>query len=125
MSLRCSGVYREVARACGMDVARALHEHYVGYGLKVPKQVTAEHHLAQRLGLELAQRLCAHFGGSQIEIPSRWLSGRELERLILDLYADDRKVCDIARETRCTRRHVEMVLKKRGRPTSKRQMQLI
>ncbi|WP_457798117.1 Mor transcription activator family protein [Methylocystis sp. S23] len=124
MSQACSGVYREVARHCGMDVARALHQHYVGWGLKVPKRVSADHPIARRIGFDLAQRLCRHFGGSQIEIPSRWLSGRELERLILELYADDRKICDIAAETRCTRRHVEMVLKKRGRPRSRRQGEL-
>lgn len=111
MSETCSGVYREVARYCGDDVARALHEHYAGQAISVPKRPADDHPLVRRIGADGATRLCAHFGGSWLELPIRFLFGRALRSRILTLRAQGMKTCDIVREVRCTRRQVALVLK--------------
>ncbi len=117
MSERCSGLYREVARYCGMDAAKALYANYAGAAVKFPKNLTQEHQLAQRLGLDIAKRLCDHFGYVQIEIPVRWLSGGELEDEVRERVGRGEKINDIARALRTPRRTIQRMIKPEKQPT--------
>ncbi len=105
-------VYREIADACGVDVARLLHEHYAGAALKPPLKAAPDHPLALRIGIDAAARLCAAFGGEQIEVPVHWRCYRELAREACERLARGDRVNDVARELRVTRRFVQRVRKK-------------
>jgi len=63
------GSLRQIAEFCGDDIMWGIWRHYGGGHLSVPKQVQAEHHLAQVLGVANAVTFCQAFGGELMNIP--------------------------------------------------------
>lgn len=60
---------REVVEILGLSATLQLVNSHGGTRLFVPKQVKAQHHLANLLGIEQARRLSDHFGGESLTIP--------------------------------------------------------
>jgi hypothetical protein len=59
----------DMAERLGLTVTMQIVKAHGGTRLFVPKQVHAQHHLANLLGLEQARRLSKHFGGESLTIP--------------------------------------------------------
>lgn len=60
---------REIVDLLGLGATMQLVNTHGGTRLFVPKQVKAQHHLANLLGMEQARRLSDHFGGESLTIP--------------------------------------------------------
>ena len=123
MKERGSGLYRAVAEACGLETAQALLREFGGQVLRIPRACGPDHPLL-RIGEGPAAKLCEHFRGEMIYVPRKPRSRHALRQFILDLYADDFKINDIARLADCSRRWVEIVLAESGRPKSRRQLEM-
>lgn len=59
----------DMAETLGMTTTMQIVKAHGGTRLFVPKQIHAQHHLANLLGMEQARRLSKHFGGESLTIP--------------------------------------------------------
>ena len=59
----------DMAETLGLTITMQIVKAHGGTRLFVPKQVHAQHHLANLLGLEQARRFSKHFGGESLTIP--------------------------------------------------------
>lgn len=90
------GLAQLVEAGLALDVVLALHAHYRGGVLHVPKEVSERHHLAVVLGLEAALELCRLCGGGPINVPKGRWSRAVRDRLIrrdLDAGMAMREIC--------------------------------
>jgi Mor family transcriptional regulator len=76
-------VFDELAETIGQEDARRLLQALGGLKYYVPKSITADHEIAQAIGLAAAAKLAETFGGTSISLPvfgSRRKKVWEMER---------------------------------------------
>ena len=59
----------EIAELLGDEAALLLWQAYPGVHVHVPKAISADHPLAQVLGIEVAAKLAAARGGENLQVP--------------------------------------------------------
>ncbi|HUO06446.1 MAG TPA: Mor transcription activator family protein [Candidatus Binataceae bacterium] len=106
---RRHSLFSEVQRAIGDRASGRLIADFGGRRLYIPIAPAPEHVVTGSIGLTAARNLARLFGGDRLVIPvSSGAGGRR--RQILSMRAQGASVASIARNLRCTERHVYKVL---------------
>lgn len=72
------GCLREIADLIGIPATMAIVHHYGGVRLYVPKEIPADHPLAQMIGMGNAMTLSDAYGGETLEIARAEAAIREI-----------------------------------------------
>ena len=90
---------REMAEVIGLDAALLVVRCYGGRRLWLPREMSADHHLAQAIGLAAARRLSAHYRLECLLIPTCKGALRALRnQQISQRYQAGEKAAALARE---------------------------
>lgn len=101
----------EVRDVIGMDNALKLVTNCGGTRIFVPKRITAQHRLANLLGLKAARELSRHFGGESISVVRGAQALRVLrDKEILTRYSKGARVAELARYFSLTERRIYTIL---------------
>ncbi len=109
------GVFHDLRTMIGAEKTAVLVQWLGGTSLYIPSKLTAEHSLAQWLGLELSQTVCAEFSGLRVEIP-RMVELKRTERnaqIIADRAAG-MSISKTARKYEMTERNIRNITNKHG-----------
>jgi Mor family transcriptional regulator len=104
-----------IVELVGVEAAHKLAQDFGGTRVYVPVAPHDAHPLARSIGTAAAAKIGASFGGEELEIPlikSRAQRRRDRERIIC-LHRAGKAIASIAREVRCSERHVYNVLSER------------
>lgn len=106
-----TGSIRDIAETIGVDIAAALVAHFGGTRLYVPAAPKPHHGIVKHLAPEQVARLVSTYGGQEIDVPMHLHDEAKARRgLIVKLRRERLSVRAIARQAKCTERHVWQVL---------------
>lgn len=103
----------EIAEVCGIETVIALHVHFGGVRIYIPRTYRAGHDL-EIIGADRARALCEYFSGSELTVPVVLMSPDGRRKAIRELDRGGASQRDIARRLGCSLRVVRDELWRRS-----------
>ena len=104
-----TSLYGQVVKIIGSVAADKLIEHFGGRRLYIPLKPAPRDQIPRSIGMRAALAMARVFGSERILVPATCNQARRRAR-ILRMRANQISISHIARELRCTERHVYKVL---------------
>ncbi|MBF0147228.1 MAG: hypothetical protein HQL84_13825 [Magnetococcales bacterium] len=102
---------KEIRDAIGLDNTLKLVTNCGGTRIFIPKRISAQHRLANLLGLKAARQLSRRFGGESLSVVRGAPALRALRnKEIIDQYNKGARVADLARSHALTERRIYTIL---------------
>ncbi|MBF0454081.1 MAG: hypothetical protein HQL72_04590 [Magnetococcales bacterium] len=101
----------EIKEVVGLEGAIKLLDLCGGTRLFIPRNLKAQHRLANLLGLEAAQKMSAYFGGETLTIVRASRAKKKVRnRTIILRYGEGERVPELARAFKLTERQIYSIL---------------
>ncbi|HAT50553.1 MAG: hypothetical protein HQL07_17895 [Nitrospirae bacterium] len=109
---------KEIRDVIGLDSTLKLVTSCGGTRVFIPKHISAQHRLANLLGMKAARRLSRYFGGESVTVVRGAPALRALRnKEIIAQYDQGVRVADLARAFALTERRIYSILSGTNKPT--------